>query len=234
MLAKGNAKLGKSIWSFSIPAGDTCPGKSEICSERCYAQRGFFVMPSVKASQERNHESTLLGDFVERMTDEIRKNKCNVVRIHVAGDFYSAAYARKWLKIIQACPDVTFFAYTRSWNVPAIFPAIEELAKCKNLRLWFSVDDEMGKPPNKPKGVRLAYMAISINDIPNQNQADLVFRDYGIRGVPQKRVNGVIVCPPENGVTDLTCEKCGICWQRTKPVPKQAADKRRVSLQLAA
>ena len=39
-ISPGNTKLGK-MPNFSIPAGDTCPGKSEFCKD-CYAQKGFF------------------------------------------------------------------------------------------------------------------------------------------------------------------------------------------------
>jgi hypothetical protein len=230
MLVRGNSKLGKSIWCFSIPAGATCPGKSSICDERCYAQKGLFVMPSVRRSHQRNLEATRLKDFPERMIEEIRKHKCRVVRIHVAGDYYSTAYVRKWHEIVAACPDVLFFTYTRSWRVPEIKQAIVKFAKCKNLRFWYSVDAETGNPRNIPKGVRTAYMSVAEHDVPEPTM-DLAFRDYGIRGMVQKHLNGVLVCPPENGITDLTCEKCGICWKRTT-VPKGTPDTQRVTLQL--
>jgi hypothetical protein len=237
MLSKGNSKLGRSIWCFSIPAGASCPGKSDLCSERCYAQKGFFVMPSVRKSQQTNWEASRMKDFPERMIEEIRKKKCAIVRIHVAGDLYSAEYTKKWHKIVKACPDVRFFIYTRSWRIPKIREAIDAFVKdCPNLRMWFSVDAEIAPElKNVPKRVRRAYMTVANNDIPS-NKMDLVFRDYAIRNSVQKKVNGVLVCPPENGITKLNCETCGICWERTT-VPKGPPDpalKGRISLQLAA
>jgi hypothetical protein len=233
MLVQGNSKLGRLIWGFSIPAGDTCPGKSERCDDRCYAQKGMFVMPAVKRAHARNLEATKMSDFADRIIEEIRKHKCSVVRIHVAGDYYSVAYIQKWHKIVKACPDVRFFTYTRSWRLPKLREAIEKYVKdCPNLRMWYSVDGETGNPVRVPKRVRTAYMAVAMHDIPS-NKMDLVFRDYGIRGAVQKRINGVLVCPPENGVTDLTCEKCGICWQRTT-VPKGPPDSKRLALSLVA
>lgn len=233
MLAKGNSKLGKTIWCFSIPAGASCPGKSEICSSRCYAQKGFFVMPSVQRAQENNWEITRRGDFVEQMLDELKKKKATVVRIHVAGDYYSAEYVRKWIQIVRACPDIKFFTYTRSWRIPEIRKVLTELSHCPNVRMWWSVDKETGDPPNRPKTVRCAYMAVDLNDIPD-TKMDLVFRDYPMRGIEQKHINGVLVCPPENGVTKLTCEKCGLCWRRNGPVPKGPSDSTRVALPLVA
>lgn len=233
MLVRGNTKLGNSIWCFSIPAGETCPGKSQLCDDRCYAQRGMFVMPSVKRSHHRNLESTYLSDFSERMIEEIRKHKCHVIRIHVAGDFYNGEYVRKWHAVAKACPDVIFFVYTRSWRVPSIREDIVRLVKdCPNLRMWYSIDDETGVPQRVPAGVRTAYMSVAAYDIP-EHSMDLVFRDYGIRGTVQKHINGVLVCPPENGITHLTCEKCGICWRRTT-VPKGTPDSARIPLSLIA
>jgi hypothetical protein len=233
MLARGNVKLGKQIWCFSIPAGPTCPGKSELCGSLCYAQKGFFVMPSVKRSQQRNWEASQLGDFVEHMTEEIRKRKCRVIRIHVAGDYYSAEYVRKWHQIVKACPDVIFFTYTRSWRVPEIDKELRNYVKLRNLRMWYSVDQETGYPKRVSKRVRLAYMSVALHDVP-AHKSDLVFRDYGGRAVVQKRMNGVLVCPPENGATDVTCEKCGVCWRRVEAPPKGAPDARRVPLALVA
>jgi hypothetical protein len=35
------------------------------------------------------------------------------VRIHDAGDFYSLEYLLLWLEIVKACPNVTFYCYTK-------------------------------------------------------------------------------------------------------------------------
>ncbi len=212
MLVKGNTKLGRTIWCFSIPASLTCPGKTELCDSRCYAQRGMFCMPSVKASHMHNYECTLRGDFVRRMVREIRIHAATVVRIHTAGDCYHANYVRKWICIVKACPDTKFFIFTRSWRIKTIRNQLTRFAKCRNVRMWWSVDKETGKPPNRPKRVRCAYMSIDMNDQPDTSM-DLVFRDYPLRGVIQKKINNVMVCPPENGATKLTCEQCQFCFR---------------------
>jgi hypothetical protein len=168
------------------------------------------------------------------MIDEIRKRKCKVVRVHVAGDFYSAEYVAKWTEVVKACPDIIFYAYTRSWRIPDINDELTKLASYSNVRLWFSVDAETGAPVNVPHRVRTAYLSVDSNDIPAHTM-DLVFRDYGSRGMIQKRLNGIIVCPPENGVTDITCEQCGICWKKTTPITKGPRDiPNRIPLALVA
>jgi hypothetical protein len=233
MLVRGNSKLGRSIWVWSIPASTTCPGKTELCDSRCYAQRGFYVMPSVKRAHERNLESSRMDDFAARIVDEINKKHITTLRIHSSGDFYSTAYIKKWHTVVKACPDTRFFTYTRSWRLSDMSKALTAFVKdCPNLKMWYSVDQQTGYPKRVPKGVRTAYMSVAVYDVPTHN-TDLVFRDYGIRGTQQKYINGVLVCPPENGVSDLTCEQCGICWRRDKPVPKGIPD-RRTPLKLVA
>lgn len=231
LLVRGNSKLGKEIWTFSIPASFTCPGKSDLCNTRCYAQKGMFHMPNVQQALQRRLEETKKRAFVNKMVYEINKVKASIVRIHVAGDMYDAEYAEKWYSIIRACPATVFFVYTRSWRVPKIVKVLQKLSTLGNLRLWYSVDAETGLPRKVPKKVRLAYMAVSVADIPD-NKVDLVFRDYDIRAMVQKRINGVLVCPVENGITpNITCTKCKLCW-RQADVPKNPPDMKLFTLPL--
>lgn len=219
MLKRGNSKLGKAFWQWSITAGVTCPGKSHLCDSRCYAQKGFYSMPNVQKSLEKNYSLSRSNKFPEQMINAIRKQKARLVRIHVAGDFYSAEYASKWRAIISASPETRFLAYTRSWRVPSIRKELVNMAKtCPNLRQWWSTDQETGKPKKVPPQVRTCHMSIAAEDTPLPGSS-LVFRDYADRNTIQKHKNGVLVCPPENGVTNLTCTQCGYCWRdKTTPV----------------
>lgn len=226
MLQPGNSKLGSNIYQFSIPAGgNICPGKSETCDSSCYAQKGFYSMPSVQGSLKKNYKASKRQTFVDNMLREIDKIKPNIVRIHVAGDFYDAAYIRKWKRIISATPNVIYFAYTRSWRITELRKELEKLAKLKNLRLWWSIDNEIVAELKKlkvPPRVKCAYMSVSLQDIPN-SKMNLVFRDYPVRNTQQKYMNGIFVCPPENGITDLTCTECGVCYSTKKP-PKRKSE----------
>ncbi len=174
-------------------------------------------MPNVQASLMRNYESSRTSDFVQDMVDDIRKKKALVVRIHVAGDYYDVPYINKWKQIVVKSPTTRFFTYTRSWRLPKLQVALTRFAQdCPNLRMWWSLDSETGFPAEIPKEVRTAYMSVDFEDEPDE-RADLVFRDYHLRNSTQKRVNGVLVCPVENGVNkDLTCERCGVCWRLDK------------------
>jgi hypothetical protein len=64
-ISPGNTKLGK-LPSFSLPAGSTCPGKSEFC-QGCYAQKGFFQMPRLQSTYAQNLEVSQGDTFVDAM-----------------------------------------------------------------------------------------------------------------------------------------------------------------------
>ena len=114
------------IFNWSLPAfgvrlnnGKTmnvCP-TAGACASFCYARNGTYNFSNVKAKHIKNLEFTLYEPetFVQEMITECSKPKMKnkYVRIHDAGDFYSEEYLMNWLKIIRACPDVTFYAYTK-------------------------------------------------------------------------------------------------------------------------
>ncbi len=211
MFRLGNNKLGKSILTWSIPAIKTCPGSTEACRSVCYADTGFFVSRSVSSSHQRNLELSKQDDFVKNAIKDLKSKKSKVVRVHVAGDLYDAEYALKWFEIMKACPDKRFFIYTRCWRVPEIEPILRGIAKLSNVRLWYSLDKDTGKPKHIPSGVRLAYMMLSDTDKPRY-ECTLFFRDNR-RGV-LKKVGSGMVCPVENGATpDMNCEKCKFCFK---------------------
>lgn len=210
LLSKGNEKLGDSIFTFSIPAVSTCPGRTSVCESKCYATRSRFCTKVVIANLARCLEASKQRDFVARMAWEIEARQAETVRLHSSGDLFSAGYARKWLQVIQRCPDVQFYTYTRSWRVPKILPVIEDLSRQPNMRLWYSADSASGIPINVPPGVRIAWLMTSPNDLPPAN-ADLVFLDYKLRrrGTHFFGPAGVLGCPAETSRT--TCEKCRLC-----------------------
>ena len=214
MLSRGNTKLGSRIWAWNLPVVKTCPGASAACLELCYARRGRFHSPTVQAAHWQNLERAEHARFVPRLVDYLAWQNIQCVRIHVSGDFYSARYVRKWLAVVRQSPHITFYAYTRSWRVPRLRKALLELAACPNFSLWLSSDSSLPRPPVWP-GCRTCYLSQRDEDLPGY-PVDLVFRDQ-----PQsvrKHLGGALVCPAENGVTEMTCDRCRLCWHaRFKP-----------------
>jgi hypothetical protein len=221
MFTTGNTKLGrgKRIWSFGLPSRQTCPGRSDLCARVCYAHRLESFRPTVRARYLRNLALSRHRDFADRVVAFLRARQIEVVRVHIAGDFYSGTYARTWLTIMRQLPSVHFFLYSRSWRMPAIRRVLTTMARLPNTRVWYSVEREIGVPRSVQADVRVAWMMTSPVDLPPR--ADLVFRVHRLRGRVQKRTpfqaggSAALVCPVENGVTGhrTTCEKCKICWQ---------------------
>lgn len=228
MLTPGNRKLGGSlIWGFGLPSGipEVCVGMTATCRSHCYARRFESYRSSAAMKYQKNLELTKLPDFAQRMRYFILNNEVRVVRIHTGGEFYSVGYASQWLRVIGWLPEVQFFTYTRSWQVPALKAVIDRIAECSNARLWYSCDLETGIPAEVPPRVRLCWLMTHSEDVPGQ-QVDLVFRIKRLRKQPLDRLLGTRICPDENGkqyTRPPHCESCGHCW---RPLPLETSSER--------
>lgn len=218
VLQKGNSKLGRRLLSFGLPAVHTCPGATEACLGACYARRGRFHASATQLRRGRNLVVAHRQDFADVVLGDLEGRERPVVRIHDSGDFFSNRYARAWRRVALAAPRAKFFFYTRSWRVASIAEVLAELAELPNVRAWYSLDRDGGLPRHVPKRVRLAYMQLTEDDLPTR-KVDLVFRDYALRPLPAKRVQGALVCPYENGTglghdsaSNFDCGTCGLCW----------------------
>ncbi len=133
LLTNSNRKLAQDgIYVWSLPALQTCP-MAGACKAYCYANKGFYRMPTAIALRTRNLKTSQSIEFTEMMIAEINANKkIRTVRIHDGGDFYNAAYLEKWIAIAQACPTVDFYAYTKMVSL------VKAHMIPKNLRTIFS------------------------------------------------------------------------------------------------
>lgn len=158
----GNAKLngkGRSgliaTWS-TLPVA-TCPGRSKWCAgadpitgeddgkQRCYALRLTKMRPSVRENYERNTGEKPTG-----------YPPASVIRIHESGDFDTVDTVNYWVEYARKNPRTLFFAYTRSWRVPEIRDALEELRGIENVQLFASTDPTVEELP--PAGWRVAFI----------------------------------------------------------------------------
>ena len=218
LLVQGNTKLGSAIHAFSLPAGLSCPGRSRLCYQHCYARQGHYLFASVQQALARNYRQSQRAGFVDRMVGEILGSRARVVRIHASGDFYSPGYARQWLKIARSCPAVRFYAYSRSWRAPALWPVLQDLARLLNVRLWLSCDAQTGIPSPLPEGVKVAWLQTEAGE-PVPEAAAVVFRIRRLRRLAVRRIGLSLVCPRENGATGqrTDCGRCGVCWGQDPP-----------------
>ena len=130
---KGNAKLGKSIFTFSIVSGFTCPFAKDCLAKvdritgkltdgpdtqfRCFSASQEALFPAVRKSRWDNFEKIKAAikdnSLVSLILNSIPK-KATVIRVHVAGDFFSQAYFNAWMEVARNRTDIIFYAYTKS------------------------------------------------------------------------------------------------------------------------
>jgi hypothetical protein len=129
----GNAKISKSIATFSLPAGYTCPfakdclskanrltGKiidGKHCQFRCFAASQECTYPNVRKQRWHNFELLKEKKTIKGMGNLIQSSlprNIESVRIHVSGDYFSETYFLAWLNVALNNPGMTFYGYTKA------------------------------------------------------------------------------------------------------------------------
>jgi hypothetical protein len=165
----------------------------------------------MQARLAENQALAQADDFVARIAAEIHRRGVHTLRIHVSGDFHDAAYVNKWAATARRCPRTTLYAYTRSWRVPTLVPALGALADHPNVRLWLSCDAETGLPIDVPPTVRVAYLQTDRHEEPT---GDLIFRVRPLRRLPTPHAALSVLCPSEVTAprpNNVTCTSCRLC-----------------------
>lgn len=134
----GNSKLAPNIFTFSLPAGYSCPGADACLSKavqqpdgrykledgkntqhRCFAAIDEALKPAVRNARWHNFNLLRSLKTVEKMASRIQESLPvrhwkYIIRIHVSGDFYNQNYFDAWLTVAKNNPKTVFYAYTKS------------------------------------------------------------------------------------------------------------------------
>ena len=204
----GNMKLGLGVRTYSRLPGHpsrkalgggsyyedrgTCPGATAECQAICYAARPVAEAGPVRDMWELNS----MSESVPPIPDD-----CKLLRIHVSGDFTTVNYIDGWIVRLKERPDVTAWAYTRSWRVPELLPALERLRVLPNIQLFASMDSSTKDLP--PTGWRRAW-------IDGDHRGNKFGHDASIRNTFDD--SRTYVCPEETG-DKPNCEECGYCFR---------------------
>lgn len=114
LLKKGNHKLSSKQGIWTLPRS-TCIGAG-ICRKFCYAKK-MEKLPNVRNSRQWKLEQTKTEDFIDRVVQEIRDRRIEIVRIHESGDFYSQEYLEKWFEIARRLPETQLYAFTKAFEL---------------------------------------------------------------------------------------------------------------------
>lgn len=182
VVTKGAWK-GMPIYMLTLPERTTCPRDCHIY-QACY---GNAMHMAKRIAPGPALEARIQADL------KFLANKHPagfVVRLHVLGDFYSAAYVKHWERELNRYPNLHVYGYTARGNTKDC-----EIAK------------EIGRLKEK-FGRRFAIRwslptaacdgAVVLNERPEQAKIDR---------------NGV-VCPAETEDT-ACCATCGLCWEQS-------------------
>lgn len=132
--------------SWGLPAGRACPGMKTgpgtICGQ-CYAAKGNYGVPMVRHAQQQRFTWTLAlmkspagqDAFVAYMSRAIEAIGSPYFRVHDSGDLFSPAYARCWSRIARQLSHIRFWFPTRSYRIPNLLPAIQDLAALPNVTI---------------------------------------------------------------------------------------------------
>lgn len=135
----GNKKLDKSILTFAIPAGWTCPG-AKLCLAkadpetgkiwnspdqkfRCFSASSEAAFTQTRKQRWRNFErlrnktKAQMRNLIVDSIKNIPSAKWDKCRVHVGGDFFNEAYLLAWLEAATHFSDKTFYAYTKSLKI---------------------------------------------------------------------------------------------------------------------
>ena len=223
---RGNYKIGTNVYTYSRLPGNpsrqalgitgapeaagrwagTCPGATPECEAICYARRPVEEVGPVA--------SLWLGNSARADVPPIPAD-AKLLRIHVSGDFDSTDYIDAWIDRLKERPDVRAWAYTRSWRVPSLLCALEDLRALPNMQLFASMDPSSLDMP--PVGWRRAWLDRTVatgvwgfelrlsRPLNTMQQLQIVFGEG----------TSSYVCPEETGHKP-NCEACRYCFDGRK------------------
>jgi hypothetical protein len=211
---KGNNKIGMEVYTYSRLAGreniqelvpdrpvnlGTCPGSSEECERICYAKR-------IQGEVLQAYVNNSITNEVPRIPADAQ-----IVRAHVSGDFDTPEYILSWVRRLVERPDVTFWAYTRSWRCHSLLEFLEVLRALPNVQLFASMDKSVEELP--PLGWRVAWI-----DGDERAGTPMGTRAHHLdsgrlrtRNFETVRGSMSFICPEETG-HKANCTSCRYCF----------------------
>lgn len=180
----GNAKLARWITTVSLPTGYTCPGahlckahfnttKNQVIDSpnqdyRCYAVQAEAMYKNVRDLRHHNLKLLLAAQREDPVNGMFKLILASIeprtayIRLHQAGDFFVQAYWDAWLRVMDARPDIKFYAYTKSMLIAHDWIVVRGLPLPDNFQLTLSDgstrDDLMSVIQAYDARIGVAYM----------------------------------------------------------------------------
>jgi hypothetical protein len=209
---------GKKVGCWSLEARVSCPGSKtptgdivEVC-KGCYATKGMYRFPVVKAARQTNRRDYHKDDWVDRMVKEV--SKYDYFRWFDSGDVETPELAAKIRLVIDKTSKTQHWLPTRSDKIKVISDILEGEPLAEVDALSFGTT---WLPINEFTNVSLRPSADHIGL--NNHERDCV-NSYVIRkdDLFEAKHQGIFVCPVTlPGSTQKSCDTCTHCYG-DKPV----------------
>jgi len=120
-------------WSYGLPAPECKTGsklrkiKGSTCYN-CYAMKGCYVFPDVKAAQYKRLASTKLDAWTVAMAAQLNSKKSKWFRWHDSGDVQDLEHLNKIYEVCRLTPETSHWLPTReAWILDHITRAPDNL-----------------------------------------------------------------------------------------------------------
>jgi hypothetical protein len=137
-VSEPNAKI--DFYSFSLPAGWTCPGACKCLAKanrktgkiidgddaefRCFAASAEWQPPvrelrwnNLDVLKALGTKEKMAKALIRMILTKVPTAYRNVFRLHVSGDFFNETYFQAWIAVANYFPGTTFYGYTKSLNI---------------------------------------------------------------------------------------------------------------------
>jgi hypothetical protein len=135
-ISEPNSKI--DFYSFSLPAGWTCPGACLCLAKadkntgkvtdgkeaqfRCFAASAETIFRTVREARWNNLDilkglktrEEMAKALIRLIGTKVPKVFRNIIRFHVSGDFFNEAYFQAWIAVANYFPSTIFYGYTKS------------------------------------------------------------------------------------------------------------------------
>ena len=201
---------GKRVGCWSLEARVSCPGSKdeegnivEVCKS-CYATKGMYRFPVVKAARQTNRDDYHKDDWVDRMVKQV--SKYDYFRFFDSGDCETHELACKIKQVVDKCPNTLFWIPTRSDKIERIGSVL--------LPHKFSdgtYSHALGARAN-------AVVRPSADNIGLNNKERSGVNSYVIepKDIFEAKKQGIHVCPVGINANQKTCDTCTMCYTDAK------------------
>ena len=235
-IAKGNSKIGKTIYAFSTLPGNeehmlrakgelltsipgTCTKHCEACFNNCYAVNSVRLHHNACIKAWGENTLLLRSGNLEQALDEYisaqnkKKTKITLFRINVSGEIRDEKDLEIWDNVARKHPEVQFGIYTKN------FEALDKFMETHgdsapnfviNISQWHGVADEIIA---KYKG------KLNVFEYDDSNLKNNTFSEED-----KERLKSVPKCPAvtkqghhatSKDGTAITCDMCKRCYTKT-------------------